>query len=473
MTVRLLTLAIFAAPLFAQAPGPRDAAARIIGHQVVESRAFEKLRHLTDRIGHRLSGSPQLEQAVAWAQAEFRRDGLTNVRAEEVQVPKWVRGVERCEIVAPANHRLALLALGGSVPTPAGGLTAEVVEVRTFEELERLGEAAVRGKIVLYGQAMVRSGEDGPGYGTVASLRTRGAVAAAKLGAVGALIRSLGTASFRLPHTGATHYEEGVAQLPFAALAAEDAELIHRLLEQGPVKVRLELGCSTGPDVPSANVVAELPGREKPEEIVLIGAHLDSWDVGTGAHDDGAGCAHVMDTMRTLVALGLKPRRTIRAVLFTNEENGLRGGRDYFERHKDELERHVAALETDSGGFRPQGFGWTAGEGADRLLRELVAPLRAIGADGLRVGGGGADISPLARARVPLLGLRVEGTRYFDYHHTEADTLDKVDPTELAQGTAALAVLTWGLAEHAETLPRPPLRAEDAEAQGQRRRPER
>jgi hypothetical protein len=276
MPVRAFALAFLAAPLLAQAPAPRDAAARILGHQMVESRAFEKLRHLTDRIGHRLSGSPQLEQAVAWTQEEFRRDGLANVRAEEVMVPKWVRGVERCEIVAPVHQRLELLALGGSVPTPAGGLTAEVVEVRTFEELERLGEASVRGKIVLYGQAMVRSGEDGPGYGTVASLRTRGAVAAAKLGAVGALIRSLGTASFRLPHTGATHYEEGVAKLPFAALAAEDAELIHRLLEQGPVKVRFELGCSTMPDAPSANVIAELTGREKPDEIVLIGAHLDS-----------------------------------------------------------------------------------------------------------------------------------------------------------------------------------------------------
>jgi carboxypeptidase Q len=291
------------------------------------------------------------------------------------------------------------------------------------------------------------------GYGTVVQLRAHGASRAAKFGAVGMLLRSLGTADYRVPHTGALHYDEQAPKIPAAAIDAESAELIHRLLASGDeVRVHMEMGCKTLEDAESANVVAELQGREKPDEIVLIGAHLDSWDVGQGAHDDGAGCAVVMETMRLLQRLDHAPRRTVRAVLFTNEENGLRGGKSYAERHGDE--RHVAAIEMDSGGFRPTGFGVSAGEGGIEMVREILRPLATIGANHVFDGGGGADIGPLRRkSGVPTIGQRVEGAYYFDYHHTEADTLDKVDRADLDRNVAAMAVLVYGLAEAEEALP--------------------
>jgi Zn-dependent M28 family amino/carboxypeptidase len=251
-------------------------------------------------------------------------------------------------------------------------------------------------------------------------------------------------------------YEDAVPRIPAAAVAAEDADLIHRLLASGgTVRVRLRLGCRILPDVDSANVVADLRGREIPEEVVLISAHLDSWDLGTGAIDDGAGVAMVMETLRLLKTLGLQPRRTVRGVLYMNEENGLRGGKAYAAAHASELSRHVAALETDSGGARPTGLSATVGPGGLEILQDLVSLLRPVGADAVAAGGGGADIEPLHAASVPLLGLRLDGTRYFDWHHSPADTLDKVDPRELAQGAAAVAVVAYALAEMPGALPRP------------------
>ncbi len=439
------------------APGigtAEDGADRILGAAISSSHAYETLAHLTDRIGPRLSGSANLERAVAWTAEQLRGYGLDRVWTEKVMVPHWVRGVETGRIVSPVEHPLVLTALGMSEPTPLEGVTAEVVEVTGFEELRALGDRA-RGKIVLFNRPIVPNGGEERGYGSAAGLRYRGASEAAKQGAVGMLIRSLGTASYRLPHTGGMAYEEGAPRIPAAAVSAEDAELIHRLLAAGEaVRVSYVLGCRTLPDAESANVLAEIRGREKPEEIVLIGAHLDSWDVGTGALDDGAGVAMVMETMRLVRALGLAPRRTIRAVLFTNEENGLRGGRAYAEAHRSELDRHVAAIECDGGAARPLGFGVSAGEGGVEIVRRVASRLEVLGAGEVKAGGGGADIGPLAEARVPLLSVRQDGTRYFDYHHTIADTLDKVDPKELALNVAALGVLAWSLAEMPETLPR-------------------
>ncbi len=393
---------------------------------------------------------------MEWTRKQLAADGLHAVHLEPVMVPHWVRGEESAEILSPASQRLVATALGGSIGTPASGLTAEVVEVSSFDELRALGDL-VKGKIVLYNKVMTRNGESsGTGYGSVAPLRHGGAIEAAKLGAVGALIRSLGTANYRLPHTGAMAYDPNVPKIRFAALAGVDADLIHRLLSSGdPVTVRFRLGCETLPEVPSANVVADLAGREKPEEIVLIGAHLDSWDLGTGAIDDGAGCAMVMEAMRLLHALEMKPRRTIRAVLFMNEENGLAGGRGYAEAHAAELPKHVAAIESDSGAARPVGFGVSGGPGAEERVREIASLLKSIGADDVKSGGGGADISPMRRAGVPLMSLRQEGTYYFDYHHTAADTLDKVDPSDLSKNAAALAVMAYVLADMPETLARP------------------
>jgi len=428
---------------------PVGTAERIVGAALVDSRAWDKLAHLSDRIGHRLSGSLGLERAVAWTAAEFRRDGLERVWTDKVMVPHWVRGHGSVRIMSPVEWDAPMLALGGSVGTPRGGITAGVVEVASFEELEAAA-GSIAGKIVLYNRKMEPGWGVENGYGTVVKFRAHGASRAAKFGAVGMLLRSLGTADYRLPHTGALRYDEEAPKIPAAAIDAESALLIHRLLESGDeVRVHMDMGCRMLEDVESANVIAELQGREKPDEIVLIGAHLDSWDVGQGAHDDGAGCTVVMETMRILRRLDHAPRRTVRA--FTNEENGLRGGKSYAERHGDE--RHVAAIEMDSGGFRPIGFGVSAGEGGVEMLREILRPLATIGANNVFEGGGGADIGPLRRrSGVPTISQRVEGAYYFDYHHSEADTLDKVNRADLDRNVAAMAVLAYGLAEAEETL---------------------
>jgi len=335
------------------------------------------------------------------------------------------------------------------VGTPPEGIEAEVIEAASFEELAAKGEA-VRGKIVLWNRRMLPDSTM-DGYGAVSPLRTKGPSEAAKLGALASLVRSLGTADFRLPHTGALRYTDDVPHIPAAAVAAEDAERLHRLLARGePVRVRLRMTPRMLEDARSANVIAELRGREKPEEVVVLGAHLDSWDVGCGAVDDGAGVAIVMETMRLLRALDLRPRRTLRAVLFTNEENGLAGGRAYARDHAGELSRHAAAIEVDSGAGRPLGARVTAGPGAVDALKEILRPLASLDAAAVEAGGGGADISAMKAAGVPQIGLRQDTYRYFDWHHTEADTLDKVDPALLARNVAAFAILAYGVAD-AET----------------------
>ena len=428
-------------------------AARIVGAELVSGKAYEILSHLTDRIGPRLSGSTRAEEAVRWTIGRLRADGL-DARAERVMVPHWIRGAEEAEIVAPVSQRLVATALGGSDPTPEAGMTADVVEVSSFDELKALGEARVRGRIVLFNKAITAAGMGG--YGAVSPLRTKGAVEAARLGAVASLVRSLGTYSLRIPHTGAMDYDPGVPRIPAAAVTAEDGDLIHRLLVSGdPVRLRLRLTCRTLPDVESANVVADLRGREKPDEIVVLGAHLDSWDLATGAIDDGAGVAMVMETLRLLKSLGLTPRRTVRGVLFMNEENGLRGAKAYAQAHAGELEKHVAALECDSGAARPQGFDVWAGPGGLETAGAIAGLLKTMGADTVTAGSGEADISEMKGASVPLLGLSVDATHYFDWHHSAADTLDKVKPEELASGAAAVAVMAYVLADMPEALPRP------------------
>jgi hypothetical protein len=429
------------------------AAGRIIGAEAVEGQAYTILEHLADHIGPRLSGSANAQAAVAWTAERLRSYGL-DVRTEPVLVPHWVRGEEQAEIVSPAPQRILITALGGSEPTPEGGITAEVVESVGLEGLAALGPDGVRGKIVLFNGPMTARGMEG--YGPAVVQRTRGAAEAARLQAVASIVRSVGTLSARLVHTGAMNYEAGVPRIPAAAVAAEDADLIHRLLASGhTVRLRLRLGCRTLPDVLSANVVADLRGRERPDEVVVIGAHLDSWDLGTGAIDDGAGVAMVMETLRLLKALGLVPRRTIRGVLYMNEENGLRGAKAYAEAHAAEAARHVAALESDSGAARPTGWSATVGSGGLEVLKEMARLVAPLGAEAVTAGGGGADIEPLHAAGVPLLGLRLDANRYFDWHHSPADTLDKVDARELASGAAALAVAAYVLADMPQPLPRP------------------
>jgi len=425
----------------ATAAGP-TAVERIVAAALADSSAFALLTDLCDTAGPRLNGSDGQRRAVDWAQRRLRDGGLDGARAEPVMVPHWVRGREACTLLAPYELPLTMLGLGGSVGTPPGGIAAEVLAVRDFDELEaRAAEAA--GRIVLF---------DPPweGYGKTVQYRGRGAVAAARHGAVGCLIRSVTDRSLATPHTGIMRYDKGdtIPRIPAAALSVEDAALLTRLSRRGEtVRVRLEMAAAQLPDVESANVVAELPGRELPDEYVVAGAHLDSWDVGSGAHDDGAGCAIVMEAVMLLKRLDLAPRRTLRVVLFADEEMTQQGGRGYARDHADELPRHRAALECDSGGYAPAGFTVQADSAAVARFAALAAPLAPLGADAVTPGGGGVDISFLADAGVPLIGHRVHGEHYFDVHHSPADTVEKVDPADLQRNVAAVAALLWQIAE--------------------------
>jgi carboxypeptidase Q len=428
---------------------------RIIQAVRTEGRQYQKLSALCDGIGPRLSGSEGDRASRDWAVTIMTEDGLENVRQEPVMVPNWVRGEEEGWLVGPVRRPLRLTTLGGSVGTPPEGIETEVVVVRDFAEFERLPADRVRGRMVLFDFPMRRTTEDMGGYSEAVAYRSRGPSTAAARGAVACLVRSVGTGVLTNPHTGVTSYIEGVPRIPAVALSMAEADALHRLASTGTtLRVHLRLGARTLPDVPGANVIGEIVGRERPEEVVVIGGHLDSWDLGTGAHDDGAGCIQAMEAARILLRLGLRPRRTIRVVLFASEESGgLRGGLGYAEAHMQEP--HVAAIESDSGAGPLIGFsaGNTTREGQD-LLREVIALLAPLGARQLRVGGsGGSDIGPLAQDGVPALGLWPDVSRYFDYHHSYEDVVSNVDPGLLADGTAAMAVMAWLLAELPEPLP--------------------
>lgn len=422
--------------------GYRAPAGRIIGTALTSNRAYERLAHLTDRIGNRLSGSKSLELAIEWALAEMKRDGLDNVRGEKVMVPHWVRGKESLEITSPVRHKLTMLGLGNSVGTSAEGVAAEAVVVRNFDELDKLGEQ-VRGKIVVYNVPFTN-------YGVAVQYRLNGASRAARYGAVAALVRSVTPVSLQTPHTGAMTYAEGQPKIPTAAITIEGAELLQRMNDRGDhPMLRLKMEAQFLPDAESANVIAEIKGSEKPDEIVLVSGHYDSWDVGQGAHDDGGGCIIAWEAVRLLKELGLRPRRTIRVVLYTNEENGLRGGNAYRDVHRAELSKHILAIESDSGVYRPLGFGLaaTAPPQARANLLEIAKLLRGLRADRIAASGGGADIGPIMREGVVGASLDVDGSRYFDIHHTDSDTLDKIDPQDLASCVAAMAVMAFTVAD--------------------------
>ncbi|HEY2963314.1 MAG TPA: M20/M25/M40 family metallo-hydrolase [Pyrinomonadaceae bacterium] len=372
----------------------------------------------------------------------MKKDGLDNVRAEKVMVPHWVRGQESLEMLAPVSLKLSLLGLGNSVATPVAGITADAVVVRNFAELDALGER-VRGKIVVYNAPFTD-------YGATVQYRLNGASRAARYGAVAALVRSITPTSLQTPHTGAMNYDPQQPKIPTAAITIEAAELLQRTYDRGEhITLRLKMEAKFLDDVESANVIAELKGSERPDEIVLIGGHFDSWDVGQGAHDDGGSCIAAWEAIRLLKELGLRPRRTIRVVLFTNEENGLRGGNGYRDAHRDQLSKHVFAIESDSGIYRPEGFGLAAN--AALLVRsnltEIAKLLAGIGANRIAADGGGADIGPIMREGVVGANLDVEGSRYFDIHHTNADTFDKIDPRDLALCVATLAVMGYTIAD--------------------------
>ncbi len=411
--------------------------------------AWDRLAFMTDTFGPRLSGSSNLDATLRWAEAEMKKDGLENIRLEPVMVPQWIRGDESLEILEPFPNTVPILGLGGSVSTRSEGVVGELMVVKSFDDLTARKDEA-RGRIVLFNVPYTN-------YGETVRYRGGGASAAAKVGAVAALVRAVGPPGLRTPHTGGMGYAEGIPQIPTAAIPTEDADRFDRMAKRGQkITLRLKMDAHFLDDAPSANLVGELRGTERPEEIVLLGGHIDSWDPGTGAMDDGAGCVVTWEALRLLKTLGLKPKRTIRVVLFTNEENGGAGGNGYRDAHKAELDKHVLALESDSGVFRPRGFGFTGSDAARKTLTEIASLLKPLGADAIAAQGGGADIGPaVAAGKIPSASLEVDGSKYFLLHHTPADTVDKIDPKDMADNAAAIAFLAWVVADLPTPLPRP------------------
>jgi carboxypeptidase Q len=425
--------------------------------------AYRQVAHLSNNIGPRLSGSLQAQKAVEYVAEELKKLGL-EVQLEKVMVPHWVRGSETAELVQwpggaeKTTQKIVLTALGGSVATPTRGLTAEVVTVHDFDELNSLGRDKVRGKIVLFDhpfdKEMAATGHGGEAYGQAVGYRGAGASAAARLGAVAALVRSVGGAAYRLPHTGVMHYAPDAPKIPTAAVTEEDSSLIATLTNEGSVRMRLVLTPQTLPDVPSYNVIGDLKGTEFPEQVVIVSGHLDSWDLGTGAIDDGAGVAVAMQTANLVRQLNLHPRRTIRVIAWMNEENGTRGGKGYAKDHAAEINDQFAAIETDLGADHPIGINVVGQPELRAFLQPIAKVLAKSGAGVLTMrSGAGEDVSELTKQGVPSFSPIQDSRFYFNYHHTAADTLDKVDPRHLAETAAINAVLAYGLANVEQPLP--------------------
>jgi carboxypeptidase Q len=424
--------------------------------------AWRQVAHLSENIGPRLSGSPQAQAAVNYVREELRHLGL-EVKLEKVMVPHWVRGEERAELVTyprqtvGTTQKVVLTALGNSVSTPPEGLTAEVIVVNGFDELTALGRDKIAGRVVLFNEKfdkrMASQGRAGAAYEEAVTYRKSGAKIAAALGAVGSLVRSVGGADYRLPHTGYS----APAGIPAAAITAEDADLIAHLTEQGRVVIHLVLTPQTLPNEPSYNVIADLRGSEHPEQIVIVSGHLDSWDLGTGATDDAAGVAAAMETANLFKQLGLRPRRTLRVIAWMDEENRGSGSETYLAEYKDALADHVGAIESDSGAGHPLGFTGNFSQPAGDALHTITRVLAPTGATLLvNTGSAEADVDPMSDAGVPVFGLMQDQRTYFNYHHTAADTLDKIDPHELAENSAAMAVLAYAIADMPQPIPRSP-----------------
>jgi len=408
---------------------------------------FTRLATMCDTFGPRFTGSKNLESAIDWCLAEMKNDGFQNVRGEEVIVPRWVRGNESVELLSPRRRKLPMLGLGGSVGTPPGGITADVLVVTGFNDLKnRVAEA--KGRIVLFNVPFTE-------YRETVIVRTQGAVHAARAGALASLIRSVGPFSMQTPHTGGMSYADGVKKIPHAALSLEDANMLSRMAARGePIRVRLKMEARTLTDGISRNVIAEIPGREKPEEIVIVSGHIDSWDVGQGAMDDGGGCLAAWEAARLMFQLGLRPKRTVRVVLWTNEENGIRGAMSYAKRHEAALAKHTLAIESDSGVFQPSGFGFLGSGRGMEIIRGVGRLLDPIGSGNIAKGCRGADVLKLVRGGVPVMHLEVDREKYFWFHHTDADTIDKLNPAEFNRCVAAMAVMAYVIADLPETLPR-------------------
>ena len=422
---------------------------KIFDEALARGQSYEMLEHLCLNIGARLSGSPGAAAAVNWSRQVMESYGFDSVWLQPVMVPHWVRGKKEVGRIVNSKKQdpleVNICALGGSVGTGSAGVLANVVEVKNFEELKQLGEKGVKGKIVFFNRAMDPARINTfAAYGGAVDQRGSGASEAAKFGAVGVIVRSMGSNLEDYPHTGSLRYALNVPKIPAVAIATRHAERLSELLrDDKDLKFYFETHCETLPDAPSFNVIGELRGTEFPDEIIAVGGHLDSWDLGHGAHDDGAGCVQSIELLRIFKTMGYRPRRTLRAVMFMNEENGLRGGVEYANQAKIKGEPHVAAMESDRGGFTPRGFTISAPEAVKEKIRSWRPLLEPYGLSDFSQEGGGADISPLAPQGVPLIGFLPDSQRYFNYHHTAEDTFDKVDKRELALGAASMAALIY------------------------------
>lgn len=428
----------------------KETSDKLIKSALANNLGFERLAHLTDYYGPRLSGSEVLEQGIDWVVQEMEKDGFDRVWTQPVTVPHWVRGKESATLVAPIQKELPMASLGGSVGTPEEGITAEVMLVKSFEDLEKRGSEA-KGKIVLFNVPFTT-------YGQTVQYRVNGASAAAKHGAVASALASVASYSMQTPHTGTMSYEDGVRKIPHAAITVEDANLIERFIKRGEtVSLTLKMEAENLPDAQSRNVIAEIKGSEFPEEIIVMGGHIDAWDNGHGAMDDGGGCVAAWEALRLIKETGVRPKRTIRVVLWTNEENGLRGANEYLRWVKEDeksLDNHILAMESDAGVFDPIGFGFSGSDDAYKILSSIGELLKSADSGEVRKGGGGADIGPLMRNGVPGMGLNVDGSKYFWFHHTAVDTIDKLNIDDFNECVATMAVFAYAVADLDVRLPR-------------------
>lgn len=427
---------------------------KIFDQELTNGYSYPMLDYLANRIGGRLSGSPQAAEAVEWAHQTMDTLGFDTVYRQPVMVPRWVRGDrESGRIVnslSRGSEEVPVCALGGSIATPKGGITAELIEVHSFDELKELGREKVAGKIVFYNRPMEPTHVyTFHAYGGCVDQRWAGAKEAVTLGAVGVLVRSMNLKLDDYPHTGSMAYDKEGKKIPAAAISTNGAELLSRLLkEQADLRFNLELTCYELPDVLSYNVIGEIKGTEFPDEIVMVGGHLDSWDNGDGAHDDGAGCVQAMEVLHLFKELNLKPKRTIRVVLFMNEENGLRGATKYAEVAKANQDNHIVAIESDRGGFSPRGFHMEATEEQVAKVKAWRSILEPYGLHDIQAGSSGADVGPLRGNQTILVGLVPDSQRYFDYHHSALDVFEAVNKRELEMGAASMAALVYLFSEY-------------------------
>lgn len=463
-TLRTLgSLAIFAAtlmsPLHSQSKEDLTQIKKIFDTALSESQSYEWLNHLSNQIGGRLSGSVQAAQAVSYTEALMKDLQIPKVWKQDVMVPKWVRGTPEfayVELSPGVTTDVPILALGGSVATPSLGIKTEVVEVQQLEDLEALGEKAIKGKIVFFNRPMDPSLVNTfAAYSGAVDQRSKGAAAAAKYGALGVIVRSMNLRLDDYPHTGGMSYGDlpPSKRIPAAAISTNAAEYLSTTLKLNPaLKFYFKQSCSSMEDVPSHNVIGEIKGSQFPDEIIVVGGHLDSWDVGDGAHDDGAGCVQSIAVLEILKKINYTPKRTIRVVMFMNEENGLRGGTAYANIAKQQGEKHIFALESDAGGFTPRGFSVDASEAHFNQMASWSSLFEPYFIPALTKGGSGADIGPLKEEGMVLAGLRPDSQRYFDHHHAATDTFEAVNKRELEMGAAAMTALvylydTYGLSQ--------------------------